>query len=392
MITAGVRPRPLSLPAIVALLVISSVAGCSSAGVWPGTIEERGVVVYVENPADGIWQDREPAPLRFELEQVYGAESEPAEAIIGAIRSVAIDDAGNVYVLDRQPLQVVSFAPDGSVRWRAGREGGGPGELEGTRGIVVNGRELYLLNRGGTAVDTWDADSGAYRSTHSLVGLELGFGSPAGFIPPDTLVLERTLMGGTGVTVSLVGLSDPAEIRAQFTHDDLPDSPLPEHFGMEVDAVLRGNRVVLGSTGTYHFRVLDSAGQPQRVVSRDVDYLVGAGVYSTDTGSTIAGFGGLYAPVQLASGHWLARVVWPTNVEDPNVATRMMMNDELVPEFNTSYDLFDPEGRFLYSLVFENTREGEYGTRLMLGPDGALYTQATEPFPQVRRYRVLIEE
>lgn len=379
------------MSAIALLLAISAAAGCNSADVWPGTIEERGGVVYVNNPADGMLQDREPAPLRFELEQVYGAESAPADAIIGAIHSVAIDDSGNVYVLDRQPLRVVSFAPDGSVRWRAGREGGGPGELDGTRGILVNGDELHLLNRGGTAVDTWDTADGTFRSTLSLVGLELGFGAPAGFLSPDTMVLERTLMGGTGVTVSLVALSDPPEVRAQFTHNALPDSPLPEDFGMEVDVVVRGDRVVLGSTGTYHFRVLDTAGQAQRVVSRDVDYLVGAGVHSTDSGSMIAGFGGLYAPVQLSGGFWLARVVWPTNVDDPNVATGMMMNDEFVPEFNTSYDLFDAEGRFLYSLVSEGTREGEYGSRLMLGPDGALFTQVSEPFPQVHRYRVVIE-
>jgi len=376
---------------VILLLTLACAAvGCGSADTWPGTIEERDGVVYVSNPAEGMWADRQPAPLRFELEQVFGAESDPPDAIIGAIRMVAIDDAGNVYVLDRQPLQVVSFAPDGSLRWRAGREGGGPGELEGTRGILVDGNDLYLLNRGGSAVDTWDADTGAYRATLSLVGLELGFGAPAGFIPPDTLVLERTLMGGTGVTVNMIGLSDPAEVRAQFTHNALPDSPLPEHFGMEVDVMVRGERIVLGSTGTYHFRILDTAGQPLRVVSRDVDYLVGAGVHETSTGSMIAGFGGLYAPVQLASGHWLTRVVWPTNVDDPNVATGMMMNDEFTPVFNTSYDLFDPEGRFLYSLVSEGTREGEYGTRLMLGPGGALYTQATEPFPQVRRYRVVV--
>lgn len=375
----------------MALLSAAVTGACSAEATWTGTIEERDGVVYVDNPAEEMWQERETPPLRFELEQVFGAESDPADAIIGAIRGVAIDDAGNVYVLDRQPLRVVSFAPDGSVRWRAGREGGGPGELDGTRGIVVDDGALYLLNRSGTAVDTWSADDGAFRSTMSLVDLDLGLVDPAGFIPPDTLVLERTLMGGTGVTVSLVALSDPAEIRAQFTHDALPDSPLPENFGMEVDVMVRGSDIVLGSTGTYHFRVLDTTGQPQRVVSRDVDYLVGAGVHSSDTGSMIAGFGGLYAPVRLAGGHWLARVVWPTNVDDPDVATRMMMNDEFVPEFNTSYDLFDADGRFLYSLVFEGTREGDYGSRLMLGPGGKLYTQATEPFPQVRRYRVVID-
>ncbi|HEX9669374.1 MAG TPA: hypothetical protein VGC93_07795, partial [Thermoanaerobaculia bacterium] len=122
------------------------------------------------------------------------------------------------------------------------------------------------------------------------------------------------------------------------------------------------------------------------------DYLVGAGISTTESGSMIAGYGGLDAPVRLPSGHWIARVVWPTNVDDPDVATAMMMSDDFRPVFNTSYDLFDPEGRFLYSLVSEDTSEGEIGSRLQLGDDGALYTQLSDPVPQVRRYRVAIGE
>ena len=366
-------------------------AACAPAEEWAGTIEDRDGVVYVDNPAEGLWSARQPPPLAFELEQEFGAELEPPEAIIGQVRSYAVDAAGNVYVLDRQPLRLLSFAPDGGVRWTAGREGEGPGELNNPRGIAVAGSSLYLVNRGGTAVDEWDSD-GNFRAARSLVGLEIGLVSPAGFLPPDKLVVSRVMMGATGVTVSAVELAEPPALAARFEHNALPERPLPEHFGMEVDVAVRGDRIVLGSTGRYEFRVYDGAGNLERVVRRDVDYLVGAGISTTESGSMIAGYGGLDAPVRLQSGHWIARVVWPTNVDDPDGATAMMMSDDFRPVFNTSYDLFDPEGRFLYSLVFEDTSEGEIGSRLQLGGDGALYAQLSDPFPQVRRYRVAIGE
>ncbi len=63
-----------------ALLVTLS---CAAPDDWQGTIEERDGAVFVSNLGEGLWQDRDQPPIHFELEQVFGADIEPREAILG---------------------------------------------------------------------------------------------------------------------------------------------------------------------------------------------------------------------------------------------------------------------------------------------------------------------
>jgi hypothetical protein len=59
---------------------------------------------------------------------------------------------------------------------------------------------------------------------------------------------------------------------------------------------------------------------------------------------------------------------------------------------NHPLDLFDAEGRFLYSLVEDGAFTPSIGRPQLVGADGRLYTISDDPFPQIRRYRVQIEE
>ncbi len=367
------------------------IGGCSGAAEWAGDIEERDGVVYVNNPASGLWSDREQPPLRFELEQVFGVELEPEAALLGQIGSVAGDAQGTLYVLDRQPWHLVSFAPDGAVNWTAGREGEGPGELNNPRGLVVDGDSLYVWKRSGSALDTWDA-GGNFISRQSFAALALGFGNAIGILQPDVLVTQRALMGQTGVAVNLVRLGETPELIRQLEVNALPEQSMAPHFAMMIDARVRGTEIVLGGNKRYAFRVFDRDGNPTRVVTRDVDYLRGAGTYTTDQGYTMRAFGGVYSPVRLASGHWLGFVYWPSNVDDPDAAVALMSNDEFETEYVASLDMFDADGRFLYGLEYPGTSTPEIGRPLFVDADGKLYTQLADPFPQVRRYRVIIDE
>ncbi len=387
----------MNLRSIVVLLILFGAAACSESPQWQGTIEERDGVVWVSNPAGGLWQEREPAPLRFELEQVFGVEAEPTEAIIGQPLGVAVDDDQNLYVLDRQLSHIISFAPDGSVRWIAAREGQGPGELYQPRSMAQMGGALYVVNQSSTIVSIWDTN-GDYHGSQPLQEIGVDRSALAGALPPDLLVFAGTLMGKTGVSVTVVKIGEPWEVTAHFEHDALPDDTLAQHFGMSVDARTTDGSIAVGGNTNYDLRLFDRDGKLARVITREVDYLRPAGTHAIEGGSSmIAGFGGVYGLIQLPGGHWLTSASWPTNVDDPNDAVRRMMearqgDDEFTTEFMASIDLFDPEGRFLYSVFTERERTPEIGSILFVGPDERLYTQVSEPFPQIRRYQVVIEE
>lgn len=392
---------------LTALLLALVVAACTSGGdspspaadagetvrrsvdEWAGTLEENEGVVYVRNPAEGLWSGSGESLLPFELEQEFGVDSTPAEAILNSIRSFAVGDDGSVYIVDGGDHRIVAFGPDGDVRWEAGRQGPGPGEMFLPGSVFVHGDRLYLVNRGGATLDEWDLE-GAYVGGRSLADADLERPSYAAALPTGALALGRPLARRTGTTVTLVRLDDLATTLGAFAFDASKD-PDSTGFGVSVDVRVRDGRIVLGGKGEYEFRIYDADGVLSRVVTRDVDYLRRAGTHSSEAaGSTIMGFGGVDAPVQLPGGYWLTRVVWPANVDDPDVAVYRILTEDFEVDFNSSYDLFDAEGRFLYSRLFPGNDSDDFGADLQTGPDGAVYTIVADPFPHVRRYRVRV--
>lgn len=80
------------------LPVLHLAGACAPAPAWQGNIEERDGVVYIDNPADGLWDDAARPPFRLELERVFGVEDEPVDAILASVlggKSFAVDGGGN---------------------------------------------------------------------------------------------------------------------------------------------------------------------------------------------------------------------------------------------------------------------------------------------------------
>jgi hypothetical protein len=149
-----------------------SLAACAPAEGWRGTVEEIDGVLHVSNPAEPLWgTSEEGAPrLALELEQVFGVDREPAEALLGNEYELDLDvDAdGNVYVLDGQTSQLVAFDSEGMVRWRAGRKGMGPGELYEPREVAVGPDGTVVVgNDSGRQLSLWDR-AGNYLSSVNL--------------------------------------------------------------------------------------------------------------------------------------------------------------------------------------------------------------------------------
>jgi hypothetical protein len=118
---------------LVALLTVPDLA----AQVWPGRVDTlpTGTVV-VSNAASGLWGPARPWRVVEHLR--IGSVDGNDAAAFGRIASIAADQAGRLYVLDRQAQEVRVFDSTGRHAFTVGRKGGGPGEFTGADGIWVD--------------------------------------------------------------------------------------------------------------------------------------------------------------------------------------------------------------------------------------------------------------
>jgi hypothetical protein len=351
--------------------------------------DPEGVVV-IDNPADGRWSAAEPAPLRFELEQVFGAATEPAPAVLRNIAGAAVGADGNLYVYDGDAEQLIGFSADGTVLWRAGRGGDAPGEFADVRGIAFDGTEtIYVVNHEGSALDAWNVD-GTYRSTIALseIGVDQVF--MGGFLDADRIALVDNVFEMAANDYIVVNLSADPTIEARFRINAEPMVHVPQGFIFQLSHAFQPSHILVGNWQRYSLRVFDDTGRLHRRVTRDVGYLRPPGFALQGDSTSGINLGGLSAPLTLSSGHWLVYASWPTNVDDANTYAEIPAAQRPPVEWASSLDLFDPDGTFLYSEVTEGSPLPEIGRPWATGPDAALYTVSTAPFPQVRRYHVEI--
>jgi hypothetical protein len=364
------------------------------------SIHERDGVVYVENPAAGLWEGADQPPLRFELEAVFGAEADPEDAVLAAIGGAEVDPEGNVYVYDAGASELVSFAADGSVRWRTGRGAAGSGddgaegrgELAGVRGIAFDGAEtLWAMSRSGSQLDAWGLD-GRHRGTRQLAEAGLGDAYMGGPLPGGRLALMENVLETAASDYVILDLGAPLRVVERFRIASEPEIVMPPGFIFQLSHHFAGDRIYIGNWERYVLRVYDGRGNLLRHVSRAVDYLRRPGFAARDPDQYAGmGLGGLGAPIVLASGHWLVVASWPTNVDDPDAYTALPADRRPPIEWASSLDLFDAEGRFLHSVVTEGRPSPQIGRPWAAGGEAQLYTVSADPFPQVRRYRVRID-
>jgi hypothetical protein len=101
-------------------------------------------VRIVHNGKTGAW-GKEPR-VRLELVRTIGElEAEKENVAFYMPSDIALDKAGNIYVLDSGNHRIQKFGPDGHYLATIGRKGQGPGELYFPQSIDINGAgNIYL--------------------------------------------------------------------------------------------------------------------------------------------------------------------------------------------------------------------------------------------------------
>lgn len=345
-------------------------------------------MVHVRNPDTALWGDAAASPLRFEPDGVFGGPEAQISSIDGAI----VDHDGNLHIYDALQSELVALSGDGTVLWRRGQRGDGVEQFDGVRGIAYDGGELvYVVNQNGTRLDAWGTD-GTHRRSLSVADLGLERVYMGGFLTTHRIALPTDAVHNMAANeYVIVDLDGEPAVEARFTIGAQPMVPIPPGVVLQLSHYFHDNNILVGTWEQYVLRVYDASGALRRRVTRPVDYLRRPGFAVVDEQYLGVALGALGAPIVLDSGYWLVVAARPTNVDDPNALaeTPAAQRPEIV--WASSLDLFDPAGRFLYSAQTPGSQSPEIGRPWAVGPRGRLYTVIADPFPQVRRYRVVLQ-
>ena len=102
---------------------------------WKGAIVKEGGVTVVKNPREPLYA----APiLELKEDLSIGGPAAPGDQALDSVRSVVVDDAGTIYVLEQRASHVKVFDASGKCLRTIGRPGQGPGELEDPMTLSLN--------------------------------------------------------------------------------------------------------------------------------------------------------------------------------------------------------------------------------------------------------------
>lgn len=351
--------------------VIAALAGCNPAA---GSGDRYVVdttssgVIRITSDAPNGWRDPARA-WRLEEAGEYAGE-EGTEGALAEPLSVAVDDAGRVYVADRKPAVIKVFGPDGALIRTIGREGSGPGEFRVAflatwkdRLVAHDPQQARTSTFGtsGTFLTSWRSDCCYWTpiGVDSMGRVYIPAPNFAGPASPrgdpwvryrldgtvlDTLVIPRppedgrhwTIRSGAGANEMVMRMSVP------FT----PQRPVALHpwggfvYGWSGDYAL-----AVSPTGRDTSRLIRRAWQPDPIPDQRRQAEVDARVRQLTQDGRGMDEAGLRAEFRVGDIPTTAPAFMTLDVDrDGRIWARQLVGSDST---RTRYDVFDAEGRWM---------------------------------------------
>ena len=126
---------------IITTLIILACCGREKPS-WRGTIKEINGVVFVKNPKTPLYTDK---IIDFTEDLRIGSEDGPSEYIFTDIRGIAVNDDENIYVGDYRESHIKVFDKKGKFIQTIGKRGQGPGEIARINFIQITGNNDLMV-------------------------------------------------------------------------------------------------------------------------------------------------------------------------------------------------------------------------------------------------------
>lgn len=234
---------------------------------WKGTIAAENGVTVVRNPKEPMYGED---VFGLEEDLSIGKSTGDGDYLFSAIRSITVDDAGNIYVLDEKENHVLAFDNAGKHLRTFGRAGQGPGEFS----LPLT---MGLTNRDEIAVEDFRR--------------HLAFFSTGGEHIRNLLIAKtgvaRVSLDSRGNILGIVIVRDEESPRYELKKFDpemnlihsLDSTPTPSAsnegfnpFGGSIYYTFdKDDRVVCGVPDRYEIKIFDTEGKLVSKITKDYD-------------------------------------------------------------------------------------------------------------------------
>jgi len=133
--------------------------------VLSNSLQAKEIKIETENGIQVVYNPRKPAPppgspkSLILTEDLCIAEDEVGDFIFSVIRTIEVDDEGNIYVADSKEVCVKVFDKNGKHIRTFGKKGQGPGEIQFfSRVHMFAGKEVMIYDRGNNRLSFYSLD------------------------------------------------------------------------------------------------------------------------------------------------------------------------------------------------------------------------------------------
>jgi len=238
---------------------------------WKGKIEEMGGVTVVKNPKKPIYSE-DIFDIKEELS--IGEAKGRDEYMFSQIRSVAVDDNENIYILDYKDAHIKVFDKKGSYLKTIGKKGQGPGEIQRPVFIQITPQEEVMVLDPVTRRLVFFSLDGKYLRQISTARIPTTF-DPIKMDPGGNLIAKLIILPSLGrdVKEELKKFDSNLELLMMIskTKIDQPDKgPEIRVMGPSLFfAISREGDVVWGNSGLYKLEVLNLEGKLIKKIVKD---------------------------------------------------------------------------------------------------------------------------
>jgi hypothetical protein len=262
--------RLKSFSAIISLVSFLFIFACQKRTTeWKGTVMIEEGVTVVQNPKEPMYGVDVPV-LELEEDLTIGESTGEGDYLFSQIRSIAVDDAGNIYVLDSKEKHVLVLDGSGAHLRTFGRAGQGPGEFRSPLTLGLTNRDEIVIE-----------DIRSHLAYFSTLGEHIRD------LPTTKTAVMRVQLDSRGNILGLVIMRDKDNPRYELQKFDpamnflhaLDSAPTPSAgnegfnpFGGSIYyAFDKDDRVVCGIPDRYEIKIFDTAGKLVKKIVRDYD-------------------------------------------------------------------------------------------------------------------------